>query len=59
MWNDIDFLRREVARLEQLLVVSGRHHYWDDDLRYNISELLEELEDQESKLWNALSRSTP
>lgn len=58
MWNDIDFLRKEVARLERLL--AGRHENNRDceELQYDLGNFWKELEEQESKLWNALSRSS-
>lgn len=57
MWNDIDFLRREVARIEMALAGRNANNYDCDDLRYDLVNFLEELEEQESKLWTQLSRS--
>lgn len=58
MWTDIDFLRKEITRIEALVVGRRASNYGDDvELQYDLRNLLQELEGVESKLWTQLNRS--
>jgi hypothetical protein len=57
MWNDIDFLRAEISRIEAQLAARNANSYDCDELRYDLSNFIEELESLESKLWTQLNRS--
>lgn len=58
MWSDVDFLRKEIARIEALLVGRKANNYGEyEELQYDLASLLGELQEQESKLWMQLNRS--